>query len=197
MDKKSVSATILVFYLAVIFSVVGACFSSFVFVKTKIEVKSVAIQVGQGVEVFEDEMLTRKVTKLKLSELEFGLKPVTGEIDAVTNVPSTITCEGSTEGYYSSVYVKSSVDFKIVVKDIRVESEKNALDVKEERKNIFISIKDVGNTTKSLENDEVEIVVFRDNMETQKLTFLIWLDALAGEDLEGAQISFVLDFVAV
>ena len=39
MDKKSVSATILVLFLALVFAVVGACFSAFVYQKNIIEFK--------------------------------------------------------------------------------------------------------------------------------------------------------------
>ena len=39
--------------------------------------------------VFEDDKLTSKIDKLKLSEMKLGLKPATGEIDAETKIPST------------------------------------------------------------------------------------------------------------
>ena len=197
MNKKSVAASILVVFLAVLFSVVGVCFSYFVFTDTKIEVKKVLISTAQGIDVFEDENLTKRTTNLKLSNMDLGIKPATGEIDSETQVPSTITDTGTSEGYYASVYVKTTLDFKVVVKNISIESKKNKLDVKEERKNIFVSIKDVKNSTKSLENDEIELVELKDVSGVQKLTFFIWMGALAGELLEGAKISFSLDFVAV
>jgi hypothetical protein len=69
--------------------------------------------------------------------------------------------------------------------------------VKEERKNIFIGVKDVKNSVKSLENDGVEICRYSDFAEPVKITFLIWLGAFASEELEGAKISFDLNFVAI
>ena len=43
-------------------------------------------------------------------------------------------------------------------------------------------------------DDNVELASFSKNNETKELTFLIWLDALAGDDLEGAKISFDVVF---
>ena len=197
MDKKSVSASILVIYLAIFFSVIGICFSTFVYQNTKIVFKEVSVAVSEGVGVFSDKDLSKNLTKLKLSDMTLGLKPATGEVDAETQIPSTITDEGTSEGYYSTIYVKSTKSYKIILKDIKIESKKNELEVKEERKNIFVAIKDIKNTTKSLKEDEIEIVTFSNINETQKLTFYFWLGALSGEELEGAKISFVLDFVAI
>ena len=129
MNKKSVAASTLVVFMAIFFSIVGICFSSFVFRYTKIEVKEVLIETSAGVEVFEDENLTKPATKLKLSNMELGIKPATGELDAETKIPSTINDEGTSEGYYAKIYVKSNVKFKVVLKDIVVESEQNSLEV--------------------------------------------------------------------
>lgn len=197
MEKKSVSATILVIYLALIFSVIGACFSSFVFAYTKIEVESVALSSSDGIELFEDKNLTKKANKLKLSNMDLGLKPATGELDAESGIPSTITNEGTSEGYYAEIYLKATSNCRVVVKNINIDTERNKLEANEERKNIYVSILDVKNTTKSLEDDEVELVVFENVTEPKKLVFLIWLDSLAGDELEGAKISFDIDFQAV
>lgn len=197
MEKKSVSATILVIYLTLIFSVVGVCFSSFVFPYTKIEVETVALTASVGIEIFEDKDLTKKAEKLKLSNMDLGLKPATGELDAESGIPSTITNEGSSEGYYAEVYLKATGNCKVVIKNIKIETERNQIEAEEERKSVFVSIMDVKNTTKSLEEDEVELVVFENLTEPKKLVFLIWLDSLAGEELEGAKISFDIDFQAV
>ena len=197
MNKKSVAASTLVVFMAIFFSIVGICFSSFVFKFTKIEVKDVLIARSEGIEVFEDEDLSVAASALKLSNMELGIKPATGELDADTKIPSTINDEGTSEGYYSTVYVKTNVDFKVVVKDIKIESDKNKLDVEEERENIWVAIKDVENAVKNLKENEVELALFQDVQTTQKITIFIWLDSLSGESLEGAKISFVIDFIAV
>lgn len=194
MNKKSVAASFLVVFMAIFFSVIGICFSSFVFVKTKIVVQSVGVIADSGIEVYEDKDLKKKVNELKLSTLDTGLKPATGELDDEFKIPSTITDEGTTEGYYSKVYVKTSEDFKIVIKNIKIESKKDKLAVKEERENVYIALKDVKDANKNLKDDNVELASFSKNNETKELTFLIWLDALAGEDLVGAKISFDVVF---
>jgi hypothetical protein len=129
--------------------------------------------------------------------MDLGLKPATGEIDAESKVPSTITDKGTSEGYYASVYLDARVAFRVIVKNIKIDSTHDEIMVKEERKNIFVAIKDVKNSAKSLENDEIEIASFS-NVETlEKLTFYIWLSSFATDELEGAKISFTLEFVAI
>lgn len=197
MNKKSFAASVLVIFLAILFAVVGSCFSAFVYKDTKIEIKSIELKTVPEIEIFSDEQMSKIVSKLKLSEMKLGLKPATGEIDQETQIPSTITDKGTSEGYYSTIFVKTEVGYKIVIKDVEIKTEKNEIEVNEERKNIFVSIKDIENSTKSIEKEETEIVLFSDVSEPQKLTFLIWLGSFAGDVLEGAKISFVIDFVKV
>ncbi len=197
MKKKSVASTLLVLYLTLIFAVIGICFSVFLYSDTKIEIKNIALANQVQIEIFEDDKLEKKAETLSLSKMELGLKPATGKLDSETQIPSTITDEGTSEGYYATVYVKASSDFKIIVKDITIETKHDQIAANEERKNIFIAIKDVKNATKSLEKDIVELAKFENVNETQKLTFLIWLGSLSGDELEGAKISFTLDFQAV
>ena len=141
MEKKSVAASVLVVFLALTFSVVGACFSYFVFTDTKIEVERVNVVSTNGVNVFADESLKEKSTKLNLSKMDLGLKPATGEIDAETLVPSTITNTGTSEGYYATVYVEQGQNFKVIVNNVNIETKQNKAEVKQQRKNIYISIK--------------------------------------------------------
>lgn len=197
MNKKSVSATILVLFLALFFTVVGSCFSAFVYSKTRTLLESVDLVSVEGVELFQDKAHKKIATSLKLSNMDLGLKPATGEIDAESKVPSTITDKGTSEGYYASVYLDARVAFRVVVKNIKIDSTHDEIMVKEERKNIFVAIKDVKNSAKSLENDEIELASFS-NVETlEKLTFYIWLSSFATDELEGAKISFMLEFVAI
>lgn len=197
MNKKSVSATILVLFLALFFTVVGSCFSAFVYSKTRTLLESVDLVSVEGVGLFQDKAHKKTATSLKLSNMDLGLKPATGEIDAESKVPSTITDKGTSEGYYASVYLDARVAFRVVVKNIKIDSSHDEIMVKEERKNIFVAIKDVKNSAKSLENDEIELASFS-NVETlEKLTFYIWLSSFATDELEGAKISFTLEFVAI
>ncbi len=196
MDKKSVSASLLVLYLTLVFSVIGICFSTFVFKNTKIEVTDAFIEVGQGVEVYADKELSKKTTQLKLSNMELGLKPATGEVDKETQIPSTITDTGTSEGYYSTIFVKCESGFKIDIKNIKIETDNDKVAANEQKKNIFVAIKDVKDAVKSLEKEDT-LATFENVNETQKLTLYIWIGSLASEDLKGAKISFSLEFLPV
>lgn len=194
MNKKSVSASILVMFLALVFAVIGSCFYAFVYQKNIIEFDEIKVVAESGVKVFEDKEFSKELNKLKLSDMKLGLKPATGELDSDTQIPSTITNEGTSEGYYESVYVKANAGYKIIIKDVKIQTSKNKTLAEDERKNIFVAIKDVSNTTKSLEKDEFELVRFESVKETQELVFLFWLDSLSGEELIGSKISFTLEF---
>ena len=196
MERKSVSATILVLYLAGLFAVIGSCFYAFIFKENQIKVEAVFIET-KGVAVYHDNEKNNPATELNLSDMEIGIRPATGKLDKETQIPSTICSDGTSEGYYASVFVDFGVNYKIVLKDINIESEKHELDLKEQRKNIFIAIEDIKNTTKSLEEDEITLVTFQDTNSIQELTFLIWIGAFANDDLKGAKISFTLEFIAI
>ena len=197
MDKKSVSATILVLFLALFFTVVGACFSTFVYAKKRTLLQEVKVVSFEGVGVFQDKTHKKPVTSLKLSNMDLGLKPATGEVDAETKIPSTITDKGTSEGYFSCVYVDARVAFKVMIKDIEINSTHDELVVKEERKNIFVAIKDVSGSAKSLEDEEVELASFSNVESLEKMTFYVWLSSFATDELEGAKISFTIEFVAI
>ena len=197
MNKKSVSATILILFLALFFSVVGSCFSLFVYKYSRTLVKTVGLVSDESIEIYSDEKLTKQVTKLKLSDMELGLKPATGEVDAETQVPSTVDDNGTSEGYYSTIYVKSSGNFRLSINNIKIKSDHDELLIKEERKNIYVGIKDLKNSVKTLENDGVEICRYSDVSQPIKITFLIWLGSFASDELEGAEINFDINFVAI
>ena len=78
MNKKSVSTSILIMFLALVFAVIGACFSSFVYVDKKIKFEDIKLVTASGINVFEDEEFTKQTSKLNLSSMELGLKPATG-----------------------------------------------------------------------------------------------------------------------
>lgn len=197
MNKKSVSTTILVLFLAVFFAVIGSCFSTFVYKETRTLVEAVKIVNDESIGVYSDENLKKPVTKLKLSNMDIGLKPATGEVDAETQIPSTIDDKGTSEGYYSTVYVKATGNFMITLSNIKIESDHDEVLINEEKKNIFVGIKDLKNSVKTLENNGVEICRYSDVSKPIKITFLIWLGSLASDELEGAKISFDIKFVSI
>ena len=197
MKKKSVSATILILFMSLFFAVVGSSFYYFEYWSKRTLVESVGIVADEGVQVFQDEKLSVKIDKLKLSDMEIGLKPATGELDSETQIPSTINDQGTSEGYYASVFVKSAGNFRVQLSNINIETSHDELMVKEERKNIFIAVKDLKNSVKTLENDGVEICRYSDVAKPVEITFLIWLGSFASDELEGAEINFDLKFVAI
>ena len=160
-------------------------------------ISTVGIISDDGIEIFYDDKLQKKASKLKLSDMELGLKPATGEVDSETQIPSTITDQGTSEGYYASIYVKAEGNFRIQLANIKIESDHNELLVEEERKNIFIGVKDLKNSVKTLESNGVEICRYTDISEPIKIIFLIWLGSLASDELEGAKISFDIKFVRI
>lgn len=194
MNKKSVSASILIMFIALVFAVIGACFTSFVYKYRKIKFEEIKIVATSGIDVFDDKDYTHNVTKLKLSDMELGLKPATGELDEETEIPSTITDEGTSEGYYETVYVKANGAYQIVINNISIENKKDKQKANGERENIFVAIKDVKDSTKSLENDEVVISTINENFEQRELVFLFWLGSLSGEELVGSTINFNIEF---
>ncbi len=197
MKKKSVSATILILFMSLFFAVVGSSFYYFEYWGKRTLVENVGVIIDGNIEIFYDEELTQKADALKLSDMEIGLKPATGELDSETQIPSTINDQGTSEGYYASVYVKAEGNFRVQLSNIKIESSHDELMVKEQRKNIFIGVKDLKNSVKTLENDGIEICRYSDVTIPQKITFLIWLGSLASDELEGAKISFDIKFVSI
>lgn len=197
MNKKSISATILILFMSLFFAVVGTCFYTFVYEKTRTLVTAVGVYASENIEVYSDKKLTKKIKELKLSDMDIGLKPATGEVDAETQIPSTIDDKGTSEGYYSTVYVRTSGNFRVQLSNINIESDHDKLLIEEEKKNIFVGVKDLKNSVKTLENDGVEICRYTDVSEPVEITFLIWLGSLASDELEGARISFDIKFVAI
>lgn len=197
MNKKSISATILILFMSLFFAVVGTCFYTFVYEKTRTLVTKVGVYASENIEVYSDEKLKKKISKLKLSDMDIGLKPATGEVDAETQIPSTIDDKGTSEGYYSTVYVKATGNFRVQLSNINIESDHDKLLIDEEKKNIFVGVKDLKNSVKTLENDGIEICRYTDVSSPVEITFLIWLGSLASDELEGARISFDIKFVAI
>lgn len=197
MNKKSISATILILFMSLFFAVVGSCFYYFVYEKTRTLVTAVGLVIDDNIQIYSDEKLKKKTTKLKLSDMDIGLKPATGEVDAETQIPSTIDDKGTSEGYYSTIYVKSSGNFRVQLTNISIKSDHDEMLIEEEKKNIFVGIMDLKNSVKTLENDGVEICRYTDVSEPVKITFLIWLGSLASDELEGARISFNIKFVSI
>lgn len=197
MNKKSVAASIVTVFIAITAAVIGSCFVVFVYKDNIIKFEEVKVVAANGISVYDNKKMEKTISKLKLSDMELGLKPATGKVDAESEIPSTVTSDDTSEGYYEKIYVKSSSNYKIVVKDIVIKTTKNQTIAEGERENIFIAIEGVKNTTKTLEKDEFELVRFEKIEEPQNLVLLFWLGANSGEELVGSKISFTIEFLAV
>ena len=120
-----------------------------------------------------------------------GLKPVTGEDDPDYEIPTTVTDQKGSEGLYSTFYLTSQTKWTLYVTDIKVEGAEN---VSNEREHIKVGLKDVLNSSQTLEGDKVKIASGNAISEPLEMTFYVWLHSLSGEALVGANISFTLSF---
>ena len=168
---------------------------TYVYENTKIVVANPAVVASEQILVYaEDDEQKSPLNKLQFSSLQLGLKPVTGEQDAETKIPSTVTNKNGSEGLYANFVVDAAVQFQIVIKNIVIISNVDIQKVDAERENIFAGIMDKENGAKSLDAEEV-VLTSEEACDEKEFTLLFWLDAKTGEDLKGAKISFEVHFV--
>jgi len=189
MERKNIAATITTILCALTFIIIGSCFSAFVYKKELIRVENPLFVLGEGVGVY-DEKGEKNINKLSLSKMKLGLKPATGEEDSVTNIPTTVTDKQGTEGQYGKFKLYAPNGATISLTNIKIESDQSGEDVKKERKNIMVSIKEIDNSTSSLEEDTVVLGSTQANEDRCLLTFFIWLSGKTSDKLEAATISF-------
>ena len=192
MDGKNTGAVLATIFFIVVCALIGSTFMAFVYEDKKVVVNNPSIISGAEISVTDEK--GNALSSLTLSKTTLGLKPATGEEDAETNIPFTITDTVGTEGQYAKFFVKSDVNFNIFVKNINIESKENTA---QERKHICVGIKNEKETTKTLEEDNILLYSGVANTEPKELTFFVWLHAHASNILAGAKISFDLEFVAV
>ena len=194
MTKQNVATTIVLLLCAMLFAVVGSSFMTYRYQKTKIVVTDPKVVASEHVLVYkkDDEQKTM-LTKLVFSNSELGLKPVTGDQNADTKIPSTVTNKNGSEGLYATFVVDSDIEFDIVVKNIKVESTRNAEKVQAERENLFVAIMDKEDGAKAL-NESSVVLAHETAAEGKEFVLLFWLDAKASEELQGAKISFEVHF---
>ena len=191
MEGKNIGAVLSTLFFIVVCALIGSCFMAFVYEDKKVVITNPRIILSEGVQVFGEN--GEPISSLELSKTTLGLKPATGEEDAVTHIPFTITDTVGTEGQYAKFLVSSTSDFSIYVININVESNEDATD---ERKHICVGIKNEKETTKTLEENSVLLYSATATTESKELTFFVWLHAHAGNTLAGAKISFDLAFVS-
>ena len=195
MNRQNLATTIILLLSTLIFAVVGSSFMKYVYEDKKIVIEDPIVHVAEGILVYraDDESKTQ-IEKLEFSDSELGLKPVTGEEDSETKIPSTVTDVHGSEGLYVTIKVTSDSEFNIVINNFKIKSDGDLDKIKKERENIQIGIMDKSNT-KDFVEDEFILYEETSPVEDKEYTILFWLGGNAGEILQGSKISFDINFV--
>ena len=192
MLRKNIAPVIATILTGILFIVIGSCFSAFLYKKEIIKVEDPKIITNSNIEVFNSD--NDKIINLKLSKLELGLKPSTGEEDKETGIPATVSDKKGSEGLFGKVLVYAPTGAKILINNIIISSNKDEDKIAEERENIMVSVKEIKQSTKSLDKDSVELGEIDASSEKTELTFYVWLSGKASKVLESARISFDIVF---
>ncbi len=191
MRKQSFAATITIIFCAIFVSVIGSTFVAFLQKKNIVEVKSIKISKASSIFVYNED--DNEIDEIKLSNMTLGLKPATGEEDEKTEIPSTITSNVGSEGYYAKFKVTSSGAYKIFVSDVTIQTKNGAEVPEKERKHIKVALEKVDNSTKDLSASTVVLTSVTERTDKKEYTILCWLDSKASEKLKGAKITFQIN----
>ena len=186
--KKSVAVCVTAVLYIMLFAVVGSCFMAFKYQDEKVVVNNPRIYASDGVSVL-DVKTNQSIEILKFSEVKLGLKPVTGELSHDTKIPVTVTDKNGSEGIFARFLVKSHSAVSIKVKNLVVTGN-DKLEIEKERKNIWLALKDVEDSSKSFEDPEVTLASGEVVGSGKEYTLFFWLSSVASEDFEMCTISF-------
>lgn len=193
MRRRNLAASIATILSALTFIVIGSCFTAFKYKDEMIKVESPKIVLAEGISVFNKDG-DKTITELKLSELKLGLKPATGEEDPESNIPATVHDKKGSEGEYACFKIYAPKGAKVYVQNIKIDNKKNPDEANAERENIFVAIKEIDKSTKSLLEEKVYLGDIKASDERQEYTFYVWLDAKAGKKLMSSKINFEVYF---
>lgn len=168
--------------IVLLMSVIGSSFACFGTTDKQITLETVNI-LSDEIKVLDES--GNQISALKFKMPKSGLKPVTGELDEITKIPYTISCEVGSEGAYSVFYVECMTPYKIEIENIQFSKGEK------ERKEVYVNLKEEKhNESVSLEKDNV-ILFKNENPDTiNKHTMLVWLSSFVDKELIGAKISF-------
>ncbi|MBQ7452736.1 MAG: hypothetical protein IJS68_00520 [Clostridia bacterium] len=189
MEGKNTGAVIASIFVIILSAIIGSCFMAFVYAEKKVVVNNPKIYTSESISVANSD--GQELETLKLSKSALGIKPVTSEDDSETLIPYSVTSSVGSEGLYASFFVKASVPWRLVVRDVVVSSSGNA---EKEREHIMVGLEDVKHSAKNLTEDEVVLYDGNAGQEYRKFNLFVWLHSHSGQDLIGAQISFNLYF---
>ena len=193
MERENLAKTISIILSTLFFIVIGSCFSAFLYKNEMVEVENPKVYLSDGMQVFNASG-DKIIDSLELSKMPLGLKPVTGEEDADTNIPATVTDKQGSEGLYAKFRVFIPDGAVVKIKDIKFESTQNKDDIERERDNVFVAVKEIDESAHSLETSEVILGNLPPSDERQSLTFYIWLSAKTGTVFKSVNISFNIYF---
>ena len=114
-------------------------------------------------------------------------------MDAETKIPVTVTDQNGSEGLYAKFKLKSSQDRVIKINNLSVQGNEK-LDLEKEKENIFVSIKEIKNSTNNFKEDNVVLGTATDISQAREFTLLFWFSSIASEEFESCTISFDLIF---
>lgn len=196
MNKKNIATTVILILCSLLFATIGSTFMNLLYEKNKIVVKNPTLIVSAGISVYKsDDQTKTQITQLEFNSMSLGLKPVTGEADEKTNIPSTVTEKKGTEGLYAELKVSASTAFTIKVANLKIESNQDEEKVQKEHKNLWVALKDVEDSAKNLENGEAVLLSENQAVQDKEYIFYFWLSG-DGKALKGARISFDVQFEA-
>jgi len=185
--KKSLAVCVTAILYIMLFAVIGSCFMAFKYEDEKVTVLDPNLIISTGVSVTDSAK--NDISKLEFSEVKLGLKPVTGELDHETKVPVTVTDQNGSEGVFAKFIVTTSDNKSIKIKNLKITGN-DKLEIDKERKNIWVALKDVEDSAKSLEDDEVVLGFIENASGGREYTLLFWLSSVASENFEMTTISF-------
>ena len=189
--KKSIAVCVTAFLYIMLFAVVGSCFMAFKYEDEKVIVLDPEIVKSEGVKVLS--INDTEIDYLDFSEVKLGLKPVTGDLYVVTKIPVTVTDQNGSEGIYAKFKVDSSIKRTLKITNISITGN-DKLDIQKERKNIWVSVKEINDSTKNFEDNEIILGEISNNKE-KEYTLLFWLSSVASEEFKETTISFKVEII--
>ena len=196
MLRKNIAPVVATILCALVFIVIGSCFSAFLYKNEIVKVENPEILLSEGIVAY-DESGESVIDKIELSEMKLGLKPATGEEDSNTNIPVTITDKQGSEGQYAKFKIYAPNGANIFVTDIIIESKENKEEIEKERENIMVAIKEISESSQNLSQNKVRLGTINASNDKQNITFYVWLSSKVSDVLESSTISFKLSLEAL
>ncbi|MEG1581543.1 MAG: hypothetical protein RR334_00080 [Clostridia bacterium] len=182
-DDKTAGTIIVTIVVALVFTIIGVCFSSFLLPKRKIVIENVALIAFDGASFANEK--NEKITSIKIEVPKTGLRPATGDCDAENHIPSTIKDGLGSEGGYVKFIVSADTNYKIILKNVKINKNVQTLE------HVMIAFKDEEPAISLKSENAIIARGSNTKNETPKLyTLYLWVHADAQEKLVGAKISF-------